>query len=84
MCGTALRPGWGIMHTRSRRRSYPVLCDTCMVGRNAAQVDNGRIGVRLQLPTQSTIRTGISYGSARMSSANASVRSLISFFVQRG
>lgn len=29
-CGTELREGEGVVHTRGRRRRYPVLCDGCM------------------------------------------------------
>lgn len=30
VCGIALRPIEGIVHTRSRHRPFPVLCDSCM------------------------------------------------------
>ncbi|KQY36818.1 hypothetical protein ASD42_30965 [Nocardia sp. Root136] len=30
MCGGVIGPRQGVVHTRSKSRPYPVLCDSCM------------------------------------------------------
>lgn len=44
MCGGAVDPGQGVVHTQSKSRPYPVLCDSCMTEfveseRDAAEYD---------------------------------------------